>query len=185
MTVGLEAVLDLPRTPLGDETRELVTRGDLAGASFAFQTARDAWCQSADGTPPRVIEEIGSISDVSVCALPAYPATSVMVRAAMNQSAAAAADNRRRQLELLGVDLGAPRNPVGEADGAAVMVAASYLHLAAWMRPCSRRNSLGRRRSVRSPAEPDLLLADQMVRGWPTGSGQPRHLRITQILSPS
>ncbi len=114
MTVGLEAVLDLPRTPLGDETRELVTRGDLAGASFAFQTARDAWCQSADGTPPRVIEEIGSISDVSVCALPAYPATSVMVRAAMNQSAAAAADNRRRQLELLGVDLGAPETRWGK-----------------------------------------------------------------------
>src|SRR5581483_2894069 len=40
---GLRFELDLPGSPLGENVREAVRRGDIDGASFRFQCGEDAW----------------------------------------------------------------------------------------------------------------------------------------------
>lgn len=78
---GLAFELDLPDTQLGRDTRELVRRGDLAGCSFT----------AAVGTVERTAGGVthtafSRLVDVSVVASPAYPETSVVARAASQQS---------------------------------------------------------------------------------------------------
>jgi Escherichia/Staphylococcus phage prohead protease len=110
-SVGLEAVVDVPNTQLGAETVELVGRGDLAGCSFAFRVGKDSWYEDDDGMPSRVIETLTGLADVSVCTWPSYEATSVWIRSETSASSEqaddewmAAAEGRRRRLQLLTID---------------------------------------------------------------------------------
>jgi Escherichia/Staphylococcus phage prohead protease len=101
---GLLGELNVPATQLGDETVELVRRGDLAGASFAFQVRKDSWTEGPGGMPVREIEEISQLEDISICTLPAYEATSVGLRSQtspVSEKWIAQAAARRRQLQLL------------------------------------------------------------------------------------
>lgn len=84
-------------TVLGEETVELVRRQDLRGMSFAFVIARDSWHEQ-EGTRVllRVIEDVEELFDVSVVTYPAYPQTTVSLE---SDTAARAADTRRRMLE--------------------------------------------------------------------------------------
>lgn len=75
---GILASIRLPDTELGRETATLVDRRDLAGGSFSFVAAKDAWHESDKG-PVRVIEEVAELWDVSVCGWPQYEATSAWI----------------------------------------------------------------------------------------------------------
>lgn len=95
-TVGLRFVIDLPDTTTGRDVLALVTRGDLAGASFGFVPDRKAttWERTTAGPPVSVVKRVAALREVSIVALPAYPAagvSSVTNRAITPQAARARA----------------------------------------------------------------------------------------------
>lgn len=79
---GLSFEVDLPDTEYARDVRELVTRGDLAGASFGFLPGADTWGKGPDGGRLRTHTSVARLVDVSVVSIPAYEGTSVALRAA-------------------------------------------------------------------------------------------------------
>lgn len=79
---GLVYTLDLPKTTLGEDVRELIARGDLRNSSFAFMVDEggDRWERKEDGTWIRHVHRLSWLGDVSVVSLPAYTQTSVSAR---------------------------------------------------------------------------------------------------------
>jgi HK97 family phage prohead protease/HK97 family phage major capsid protein len=74
---GLRFECDLPSSPLGDNVREAVGRGDVDGASFRFSVARDGESWVGD---KRTITRVGELMDCSVATFGAYPAASIELR---------------------------------------------------------------------------------------------------------
>nr|MBA2742358.1 HK97 family phage prohead protease [Actinomycetota bacterium] len=72
---GLRFELDLPASPLGENVREAVRRGDLDGASFRFVVGQEEW--DAD---VRTVTKVRELHDVTVATYGAYPAASVELR---------------------------------------------------------------------------------------------------------
>jgi hypothetical protein len=77
--IGLRMEIDAPNTSLGNDLVELISRGDVKGASFGFETITDEW-NTKDGMPHRKLLEV-KLYDVSPVMFPAYPDTSVAMRA--------------------------------------------------------------------------------------------------------
>lgn len=73
---GLKYTFEAPKTALGDELLEYLTRGDLNQSSFAFTVAEggDKWTKR-EGTIYRDIYKIDRLYDVSPVFQPAYSAT--------------------------------------------------------------------------------------------------------------
>lgn len=59
---------------------ESIRRGDVDGMSFGFMVGKDDWTRTADGATVRTVTE-GRLLEVSAVAFPAYPASTVGVRA--------------------------------------------------------------------------------------------------------
>jgi HK97 family phage prohead protease len=76
-TRGLAFTLDVAPTQAGKDALELVRRGDVTGASFAFRTLKDAWHQ--DGR--QVVRELLDVEifEISLTAFPAYRDADVSV----------------------------------------------------------------------------------------------------------
>lgn len=57
-----------------------MTRGDLAGASFGFKVSRGGttWEKAPDGGAVSVVRKVATLREISVVALPAYPAAYTM-----------------------------------------------------------------------------------------------------------
>jgi uncharacterized protein len=72
---GLRFEVDLPDSPIGDNVREAVRRGDIDGASFRFDIAEDDWQGEL-----RTLKRIKALHDVTIGTYPAYPAASVELR---------------------------------------------------------------------------------------------------------
>jgi Caudovirus prohead serine protease len=72
---GLRFELDLPDSPLGDNVRSAVKRGDIDGASFRFVAGDEEWDDDV-----RTITKVAQLFDVSVATFGAYPAASVELR---------------------------------------------------------------------------------------------------------
>jgi HK97 family phage prohead protease len=72
---GLRFELDLPDSPLGQNMRSAISRGDLDGASFRFEVGQEAW----DGDV-RTVKTVKRLHDVTLATYPAYPAASVELR---------------------------------------------------------------------------------------------------------
>jgi uncharacterized protein len=72
---GLRFELDLPDSPLGENMRTAISRGDLDGASFRFEVGDEAW----DGET-RTIKSVRALHDVTLATYPSYPTTSVELR---------------------------------------------------------------------------------------------------------
>lgn len=94
---GLRVEIQPPDTQAGRDTVELVRRGDLTQMSFAFRTIDDEWHTEDDETV-RVLQNV-ELFDVSVVSFPAYPDTSVAVRAAKEYTAALNDVDRRELLK--------------------------------------------------------------------------------------
>lgn len=77
---GLRFDVELPDTITGNEVRELASRGDLRGASFAFSVPQggDKWSGSTRELVDVTLVECGPV------VAPAYQATSVGLRSAWN-----------------------------------------------------------------------------------------------------
>lgn len=72
---GLRFELDLPDSPLGENMRSAISRGDIDGASFRFDVGQETW----DGDV-RTIKTVKALHDVTLATFPAYPAASVELR---------------------------------------------------------------------------------------------------------
>ncbi len=72
---GLRFELDLPDSPLGQNMRTAVSRGDIDGASFSFEVGAETW----EGDL-RTIESVKALHDISLASYPAYPSTSLELR---------------------------------------------------------------------------------------------------------
>lgn len=77
---GLRFEVDLPDTAYANDVRELVARGDLAGASFGFIPGKHTAVRSKDGRRTITHTSVRQLVDVSVVAVPAYEGTSVALR---------------------------------------------------------------------------------------------------------
>lgn len=82
---GLHYSFDAPKTALGDELLEYLSRGEITGSSFAFYVdweddTAQSW-ETVNGIKYRYIHKIQYIHDVSPVFVPAYNATSVSKRA--------------------------------------------------------------------------------------------------------
>lgn len=75
--IGLRYEFEAPNTQLGDETLEMIKRGDIDGSSFAFTIAEggEKW-EKRDGRYYRTISQIDRLFDVSPVYQPAYSQTS-------------------------------------------------------------------------------------------------------------
>lgn len=79
---GLRYEVDLPDTTEGRDLRELVARGDIAGASFGFDIRAghvDLEWSTAGGVDIRTIKR-AELHDIAPVAKPAYQATSTSLR---------------------------------------------------------------------------------------------------------
>lgn len=72
---GLRFECDLPDSPLGQNVREAVRRGDVDGASFRFKVGTESWDRET-----RTVQTIAELHDVTVATYGAYPAASVELR---------------------------------------------------------------------------------------------------------
>lgn len=81
---GLFVEIDPPDTQLGRDILTSLKRGDLDKMSFGFYTRKQEWKEMPDGNMERTLLAV-DLFDVSVVTMPAYPDTSVGVRA-MNEA---------------------------------------------------------------------------------------------------
>lgn len=72
---GLRFELDLPDSPLGENVRAAVKRGDLDGASFRFVVGDETWKGDV-----RTVTAVKELHDITLATYPAYPAASVELR---------------------------------------------------------------------------------------------------------
>lgn len=72
---GLRFEADLPDSPLGENVREAVRRGDIDGASFRFVVGEESWQGDT-----RTVKTVSELQDVTVATYGAYPAASVELR---------------------------------------------------------------------------------------------------------
>ncbi len=77
---GLRFELDLPDSPLGENVRAAVKRGDVDGASFRFEVGEEDWAGEV-----RTIKSVKALHDITVATYPAYAAASVELRTRTRQ----------------------------------------------------------------------------------------------------
>ena len=75
---GVRVTIHPPDTQVGNDVIKSVERGDLTAMSFGFRAPQDTWTNE-NGTSTRTVHK-AELLDVSVCAFPTYPDTSVAVR---------------------------------------------------------------------------------------------------------
>jgi hypothetical protein len=92
---GLSFIDEIPNTQAGNDTHELVKRGDVTGCSFGFRTIKDRWYKEPvklpDGTvaqrDARELLEI-QLVEISPVSFDAYKQTSISARSAERQELA-------------------------------------------------------------------------------------------------
>jgi uncharacterized protein len=77
---GLEYEVDLPNTSYANDLRELVERGDITGASFAFVPGLSTWDTE---TQTRTHTSVKELVDVSPVTFPAYGGASTEARSVL------------------------------------------------------------------------------------------------------
>lgn len=81
---GLRFKLDAPDTSTGRDLVELIGRKDVRSCSFAFMprgSAGERWSERSDGLLLRELLDV-DLLEITVTAMPAYPASSVKVNSA-------------------------------------------------------------------------------------------------------
>jgi len=81
---GLAFSIDLPKTSLGNDLAELVKRGDVSGASFAFTVPKggDKWTQENRSIRRELIDV--NLHEITITPDPAYLDTTVAKRSIPN-----------------------------------------------------------------------------------------------------
>lgn len=76
---GLWYEVDLPDSPMGENVRVAVERGDVTQSSWGFTLKKDSW-ERREGKDHRVLETVDMVFDASPVTFPANPDTSVAKR---------------------------------------------------------------------------------------------------------
>ena len=76
---GLKFDLDVANTSIGRDVLEMVKRGDVTGASFAFSARSERWEDSQSDMPMRILTDV-DLFDVTITPMPAYGDTQVALR---------------------------------------------------------------------------------------------------------
>lgn len=78
---GLAFTAQLPNTSFANDVYEEITSGNVDSCSFGFEVndGGDTWAKDDDGNVTRTINQVKSLFDVSVVAVPAYDDTNVQV----------------------------------------------------------------------------------------------------------
>lgn len=76
---GLLYGFELPNTTLGNDLKEMLSRGDISQSSWGFAVAAQEWDWSGEKAV-RTITKVGKIFDVSLVTYPANPDTTVALR---------------------------------------------------------------------------------------------------------
>lgn len=79
-THGLRFEVDLPDTSYARDLRELISRGDVTGASFGFVPGEDSYERAPDGRQIRTHTSVAKLLDVSPVTWPAYEGATVALR---------------------------------------------------------------------------------------------------------
>lgn len=69
----------LPDTTLANDVYNDIQAHNIQGCSFGFNIAKDHWTVTEDNEPLHIIDEIDSITELSVTPIPAYSQTSAQV----------------------------------------------------------------------------------------------------------
>ena len=75
---GLHFRCALPNTTLGNDTLQMIKRGDITQCSFGFTVDQDSW-ERSENIMKRSIDKIGSLLEISLVPVPAYVDTDVSV----------------------------------------------------------------------------------------------------------
>jgi len=78
-TRGLRFEIEAPNTTVGRDVLEMVGRGDVTGASFAFSVKEHRWQERGEDLPIRELIDV-DLTDVTITPNPAYPDTEVARR---------------------------------------------------------------------------------------------------------
>jgi len=76
---GLKFELDVANTTTGRDVLEMVKRGDVTGASFAFSARSETWEDSSAELPLRILQDV-DLFDITITPMPAYGDTQVALR---------------------------------------------------------------------------------------------------------
>lgn len=77
---GLRFEVDLPDTSYARDLKELISRGDVTGASFGFIPGEDTIERAPDGKQVRTHTSVAKLLDVSPVTWPAYEGATVALR---------------------------------------------------------------------------------------------------------
>lgn len=80
---GLKFEINAPDTSTGRDVLEMVGRGDVTGASFAFTANEERWKEANEGPAIRELLDV-DLLDVTITPHPAYPDTNVARRSLAN-----------------------------------------------------------------------------------------------------
>lgn len=113
---GVKAIVEVPNTTLGNDTAELVSRGDYYESSFIFSIAEKGMrYDRSEDIPTRYISDFSALRDVAIVIDGAYANTNVKLRAQEwenetlnvehdtlnSRSAAALHDILRKEIEII------------------------------------------------------------------------------------
>jgi HK97 family phage prohead protease len=90
---GLRFELDLPDSPLGENVRSAVKRGDIDGASFRFVVGEEQWDNEV-----RTVTKVKELHDVTIATYPAYSEASIELRT-RNQSKELEVEDEKKDVE--------------------------------------------------------------------------------------
>ena len=102
-TRGLRFEIDAPNTTTGTDVLEMVGRGDVTGASFAFTVKEQRW-RETDALPVRELLDV-DLLDVTRTPSPAYPDTDVARRNFKTAGFMTRGNLAHRQREILIMEL--------------------------------------------------------------------------------
>lgn len=98
---GLKYTFVVPNTQLGNETAELIDRGDLYESSFRYSVREGdiTWGRNEEGILTRTINEVAGLFDTSVVVTGAFPETKMELRGLDSFIAKEEAEKAERELK--------------------------------------------------------------------------------------
>lgn len=77
--IGLKYSFEAPKTTIGNDLIEMLSRGDIQHSSFSFTVEDQLWEEDENGEEIRTILKINKLFDVSPVTFPAYRETDVSI----------------------------------------------------------------------------------------------------------
>lgn len=90
---------ELPNTTLANDVYNDIQARNVQGCSFGFNIAKDHWTVTENDEPLHIIDQIDSITELSVTPIPAYSQTSAMVSRSLEKFKKAEKDKEAANMD--------------------------------------------------------------------------------------